>query len=210
MHHKVLARIQNAQGELVSAGQFLPWVERLGWMARFDRVMLEQCLEHLSQHPQPLALSLSGTSLREAKHCSELIACLRRYPALAGLLTLEIDEHQLPIATELERFSLKIRETGFSLGLQHFGGRFSLIGNLSQLGLAYLKIDGSYIRHLDSEPDKRPFIEALCRATHNIDLPLIAEMVEHPGELEALLQLGVRGAMGRLIGSPAPWLEAHI
>jgi EAL domain-containing protein (putative c-di-GMP-specific phosphodiesterase class I) len=50
-----------------------------------------------------------------------------------------------------------------------------MIGNLANLGLAYLKIDGSYIRAIDQESHKRIFIEAIQRAAHSIDLPLIAE-----------------------------------
>ncbi|CAI8842898.1 hypothetical protein EMIT0196MI5_250005 [Pseudomonas sp. IT-196MI5] len=68
----------------------------------------------------------------------------------------------------------------------------------------YLKIDGAYIRNIDEQPDKRRFIDAIFRATHSIDLPLIAERVETPGELVAIRELGVFGAMGRLIGPPKP------
>ena len=52
----------------------------------------------------------------------------------------------LPPPAELEKLAQSVQEVGAKLGLQHFGGRFSLIGNLTRLGLAYLKIDGSYIR----------------------------------------------------------------
>src|SRR5690606_3917797 len=103
---------------------------------------------------------------------------LRTHPQQASLMTLEIDERHLPPVAELERICKQVHETGYHLGLQHFGGRFSLIGNLAHLGLAYLKIDGSYIRAIDQEDDKRMFIEAIFRATNSIDLPLIAEMVE--------------------------------
>ena len=80
-------------------------------------------------------------------------------------------------------------------------------GNLTHLGLAYLKIDGNYIRAIDQESDKRLFIEAMFRATNSIDLPLMAEMVETAGELHALKELGIYAAMGRLIGAPAPWKD---
>ena len=49
------------------------------------------------------------------------------------------------------------------------------------------------------------FIEAVFRATNSIDLPLIAEMVETEGELAVLKELGLYGAMGRLLGAPEPW-----
>ena len=207
LHHKVLARLLDPQGEAIAAGRFLPWIERLGWTARFDLAMLEHCLAHLAQHPAPLALSLSAATLREAEHLERLLEILKQHPQQAPLLTLEMDERHLPPSSELERISQAIRDTGYSLGLQHFGGRFSLIGNLTHLGLAYLKIDGTYIRAIDQESDKRIFIEAVFRATNSIDLPLIAEMVETEGELQVLGELGLFGAMGRLLGAPAPWGE---
>ncbi|MWV18036.1 EAL domain-containing protein [Pseudomonas sp. L-22-4S-12] len=205
LHLKVLARLLDPQGEAVVAGRFLPWIERLGWAARLDLVMLEHSLAHLAQHPQPLALSLSAATLREPASLAKLLGLLKEHPEQGPLLTLELDERHLPPPAELEKLSQSVREAGFSLGLQHFGGRFSLIGNLTHLGLAYLKIDGTYIRAIDQESDKRLFIEAIFRATNSIDLPLIAEMVETEGELAALSELGIQGAMGRLIGAPAPW-----
>ncbi|MDE1165921.1 MAG: EAL domain-containing protein [Pseudomonas sp.] len=206
IHQKVLARLLDADGQAVAAGHFLPWIERLGWSTRFDMAMLEHTLAYLAEHPQPLALSLSGSTLREAGNLQQIIDLLKSCPGQAHLLTLEADERHLPGPAELPALSQSIRDTGFHFGLQHFGGSFSQIGNLTQLGLAYLKIDGSYIRAIDQQGDKRLFIEAIYRATHSIDMPLIAEMVETQGELEVLKALGLHGAMGRLIGAPAPAL----
>lgn len=204
IHHKVLARLLDSSGEAVAAGRFLPWIERLGWTARFDLAMLENCLRHLDQHPQPLAISLAAVTLMDGDTRTQLLTLLREHPQHASLLTIEIDEHQLPEPKEMEHLCLAIRGTGYQVALQHFGGRFSLIGNLTHLGMAYLKIDGSYIRAIDQESDKRLFIEAIYRASNSIDLPLIAEMVETQQELDVLRELGIQGAMGRLIGAPAP------
>jgi diguanylate cyclase (GGDEF)-like protein len=204
LHHKVLARLLDPQGEAIAARQFLPWIERLGWSARFDLAMLEATLDYLAVNRWPLALSLSGSTLRDPEHLKLIFDMLDSLPELAPLLTLEIDECQLPPPAELQRLSHSLLDTGYRIGLQHFGGSFSQIGNLTQLGLAYLKIDGAYIRNIDEQPDKRMFIDAIFRATHSIDLPLIAEMVETRGELEAIRELCVFGAMGRLIGAPEP------
>lgn len=207
LQHKVLARLLDPQGQAIPAGLFLPWIGRLGWSARLDQLMLEHALAHVRQHRQPLALSLSSATLHDQVSMALILHTLREHPQAAELLTLELDERSLPPAEQLQPLCQSIRETGFRIGLQHFGGRFNLIGNLTHLGLAYLKIDGSYIRGLDKEADKRVFIEAIRRATHSIDLPLIAEMVEQEGEALALRALGVHGVMGRLIGAPAPWSQ---
>ena len=204
LHQKVLARLIDPQGEAIAAGQFLPWIERLGWAARLDIAMLENSIRHLRKHPQPLALSLSGQTLRDAESQARLLQILRNNPQRTPLLTLELDERHLPPAAQLEQLSQSVRAAGYQLGLQHFGGDFSLIGNLTNLGLAYLKIDGTYIRAIDQEADKRAFIESVYRATNSIDMPLIAEMVETAAELAVLNEIGLKGAMGRLIGAPHP------
>jgi diguanylate cyclase (GGDEF)-like protein len=204
LHHKVVARLLDPQGQAIAAGQFLPWIERFDWSARLDLAMLEATFDYLAVNRRPLALSVSGGTLRDQSQLKLIFDMLESLPELAPLLTLEIDERQLPPPDELQRLSHSLLDTGYRIGLQHFGGSFSQIGNLTQLGLAYLKIDGTYIRHIDEQPDKRLFIDAIFRATNSIDLPLIAEMVETRGELEAIRELGVFGVMGRLIGPPEP------
>lgn len=203
LHHKVLSRLISPEGEAVVAGRFLPWIERLGWSARLDQAMLTHCLDHLQRHPRPLALSLSPSTTRNPDSMQQLLTMLGSKPEQARLLSIELDARHLPEAPELQRLSQRIRAVGAHLGLQHFGGNFSLIGNLTHLGLAYLKIDGSYIRAIDQEADKRPFIEAIARAANSIDLPLIAEMVETEAELATLTGLGIEAAMGHVIGVPA-------
>lgn len=205
LHHKVLARLPDSSGQLLVAAQFLPWVERLGLMARFDLLMLDNVLQHIRVHRQPLALSLSGYILRDAAALERLYQQLKRDPELAQQVRLELDENDLPDQQSVEQLVLRLRELGVTLGLQHFGGCFSLIGNLAHLGLGYLKVDGSYLRNIDREGDKRLFIESLIRAANSIDLPLLAERVETESEWQVLREMGMAGGQGRLFGEPVAW-----
>lgn len=205
LHYKVLSRLTDEQGQTIAAGRFLPWLERFGWTARLDLLMLELVLKQMTGHQDSLALNLSAATLADPQALNKVFEILRQHANLGPRLTLEIGEEQLPEQALLEQLTRRLRELGFSLSLQRFGGRFSMIGNLARLGLAYLKIDGSYIRDIDQESDKRLFIEAIQRAAHSIDLPLIAERVETEGELQVIREMGVYGVQGRLFGEPAPW-----
>ena len=206
LHLKVLARLLDEQDNPVPAGRFLPWLERFGWATRLDLAMLDWVLAQLQTNSSSVALSLSGSTIRDPQALQQLYERLRQHAHLGARLTLELDEDQLPDAAALEALTVRLRSLGFGLGLQHFGGRFSMIGNLAKLGLSYLKVDGSYIRAIDAENDKRLFIEAMQRAANSIDLPLIAERVETDGEWQALRDLGVEGVQGRLFGEPGRWV----
>jgi len=197
LHHKILARIRTPEGELVPAGRFMPWIHRLDLSRRMDIVMLQQTLREMAKSTRPLALSISGASVADDQSLNALLQPLKNVPQLAARLTLELDENELPDAERVSILVSRLNELGCRLGIQHFGGRFHLIGNLPQWGLAWIKVDGSYIRDIDSEEDKKLFIEAIYWATRQINLPLIAERVETAGELAVLEQIGLYGAMGR-------------
>ena len=205
LHYKVLSRLLDNQDQTIAAGQFLPWLERFGWTARLDQLMLDLVIKQLAQHNQSVAMNLSAATLNDPQALEHIFERLAQYPALGPRLILEIGEEQVPEQSQLELMIRRMRNLGYSLGLQRFGGRFSMIGNLAHLGLAYLKIDGSYIRAIDQESHKRIFIEAIQRASHSIDLPLIAERVETEGELRVIREMGVEGVQGQLVGEPAPW-----
>jgi len=204
LHHKVISRLDDG-AEVLAAGRFLPWLERFGWTPRLDLLVIEKVLQHLREHRQPLALNLSGAILTDPVALQRVFDLLGKHSAVGTHLTLEIGEEQLPEQAKLEELTRRLHALGFAVALQRFGGRFSMIGNLADLGLAYLKIDGGYIRNIDTEPHKQLFIEAIQRAAHSIDIPLIAERVETEGEWRVLKEMGVQGIQGQLTGEPAPW-----
>lgn len=203
LHHKILARIKTEEGEMIPAGRFMPWFLRFSLSARMDAVMLKQTLRFMSTSPLALALSISGESIASDENLAVLLQLLKNAPQQAKQLTLELDENELPDPERVSVVVNKLNAVGCRLGIQHFGGRFHLIGNLPQWGLAWIKIDGSYIHHIDKEEDKRFFIEAMYWAARQINLPLIAEQVETSEELAILNKIGIYGAMGRYFGDPS-------
>ncbi|WP_312168066.1 EAL domain-containing protein, partial [Atlantibacter hermannii] len=200
LHHKILARIKAQNGDIIPAGRFMPWIHRLGLGKRMDQVMVRQTLREMAKSQDNFALSISGESVADDTSLDALLSPLKSAPHLASRLTLELDENELPDPERVSAIMTRLKEAGCNLGIQHFGGRFHLIGNLPQWGLAWIKVDGSYIRNLNKEEDKKLFIQAIYWATRQINLPLIAERVETMGELAELEKIGLYGAMGRFFG----------
>jgi EAL domain-containing protein (putative c-di-GMP-specific phosphodiesterase class I) len=80
--------------------------------------------------------------------------------------------------------------------LEHFGRQFSEIGRLHDLGLDYIKVDGSFVRGLDGNAGNQTFLKGLSTIAHSIGLKVIAEGVTNEADLKALGPVGFDGATG--------------
>ena len=79
-----------------------------------------------------------------------------------------------------------------------------LRGYLKSLKIDLLKVDGSYIRRLETSADNRFFVQAVSEIAHGLEIRVIAESIETEAEWDAVRALHVDGAQGYYLGQPGP------
>ncbi len=99
----------------------------------------------------------------------------------------------------------ELKKLGFKFALDDFGVGFSSLYHLKQLPLDYVKIDGSFIKHLPNEPEDQALVRAVVEVSKVFGLRTVAEFVEDDRILQMLSQLGVDFAQGYYIDKPKPW-----
>ena len=78
---------------------------------------------------------------------------------------------------------------------------------LRQLGVDYLKIDGSFVVGAANEPVDLAMIDAINRIGHTMGIQTIAEWVETEGALDVLREVGVDYVQGFAVARPRPLRE---
>lgn len=201
LHLECPLRLQAAEdGEWLAAGSFMPMASRLSMTTELDLAATRLALERIAAGAPAVAVNLSGESIVDAAFRARLYAQIASHKALAPRLWLEVSEIGAFQHFEAFRaFCDALRPLGCRLGIEHFGRQFSEIGNLHGMGLDYLKVDGSFIRAIDSQPGNQAFLKGLCGIAHNIGLTVIAEGVQTADELATLPELGFDGATGPAI-----------
>lgn len=187
------------EGEWLPAGRFLPMATRLQMTAELDFAAASLAFTQLASQPAvtDLAVNLSGESLQSETFRKKMRELLRENASLSRHLWLEVSEASVFANFDaFKEFRKDLMESDCRIGIEHFGREFSRIGQLHDLGLHYLKVDGSFINDIDSQPGNQSFLEGLCQIAHNIGLLVIAEGVKRPEELAALPALGFDGATG--------------
>lgn len=198
LHLECPLRLQATEdGEWLAAGAFMPMASRLSMTTELDLTVVRLALDRIAAGLPAVAVNLSGESILDASFRARLYAQIAARRDLAPRLWMEVSEiGAFQHFEEFHAFCDALRPLGCRLGIEHFGRQFSEIGRLHRIGLDYLKVDGSFIRAIDSQPGNQAFLKGLCSIAHNIGLTVIAESVQTAEELAILPELGFDGATG--------------
>lgn len=205
IHREVLARLRDDKGEPLPAQLFLHLVEEMGRGGEFDRCVMAKVMESLSEPDRPgyaCAVNLCPGSLDDDAFVDWLVETLERRPQTAALLSFELPERACVGALEFRQAAMeRLIAAGARFGLDHFGlgsGERGF-GYLIRLKLAYVKIDGAFIRGIADSADDRFFVRALTNICHGLDIEVYAAHVENREDLEVVGRLGVDGVQGRFV-----------
>ncbi len=213
-HYEILVRMVQEDGSLALPGAFIPAAERFGLMPRVDRWVVDQALAFHAGMGEPdnvpvFFINLSGTSLGSDAFVDFLTQRLADHGAYARRLCFEITEtaaianlaHAAELIESLGRF-------GCRFALDDFGAGMSSFPYLKNLPVAFLKIEGSFVRAIKPDSMDHALVDAINRVAHHVGVVTIAEHVEDGETLELLRSLGVDYAQGYALGRPALMSEA--
>ena len=75
---------------------------------------------------------------------------------------------------------------------------YSSLAYLRQFPLDFVKIDRSFVEDIVIDPKVRAIVSAIIGLSHALDLTVVAEGVELPGQRQVLIDLGCDRAQGFL------------
>ena len=93
---------------------------------------------------------------------------------------------------------------GITLSLDDFGSGFSSFGYLENLPVSQIKIDGAFVRDIDSSASHQEFVRAIAMVAKALGKSTVGEFVENEASMKMLAELGVDAAQGYHIAKPEP------
>jgi EAL domain-containing protein (putative c-di-GMP-specific phosphodiesterase class I) len=159
--------------------------------------------------PLKVAVNISSRQLIHPKEFSGSITRILNSTGLAPrFLELEMTESLLVHNAEENIAVLrKLGQDGIRIAVDDFGTGYSSLSYLRQLPIHTLKIDRSFVRDLETDPDDEAIIEAIIAMAHSLGLRVTAEGVETRGQLEALRRMGCDEYQGYLFSKALPVVE---
>ncbi|MCK5664681.1 MAG: EAL domain-containing protein [Thiotrichaceae bacterium] len=214
-HFEILIRMLNKEGNLIFPNNFLPAAENFFMMPKLDRWVIKNTFKLLHQQFQKtgrnicdVSINLSGQSITSSGLHDYIESMMGKYSIDPGTICFEITETSaMANLAEAQQFIANIRKLGCSFSLDDFGTGLSSFAYLQNLSVDYLKIDGSFVKHIVDNKVSSSMVSAINQVGHAMNLKTIAEYVENEAILEKLKILGVDYAQGYAIHKPQPFRE---
>lgn len=219
LNFEVLLRIRAADGTVGLAGEIIVAAEESGNIAAIDRWVLTNVLDWIDSNRKSLdgtrfiCVNLSGGSLNDEQFVEDVCALLKKHPASASLLCLEITEtialHDL---ANTQKFIARVHELGAKIAFDDFGAGYTSFRYLKDMSADALKIDGEFIRSISDSPANVAIVEAIVSLARNLGMRSIAESVEDVRTLHILREINVDYVQGYAVAKPqhaSDILDAH-
>jgi Amt family ammonium transporter len=151
------------------------------------------------------SINISGQSLCDAGFLARVAEWVRGSRVPPGAITFEITEtaavSNLAQADELMR---GLRQMGCRFALDDFGTGVNSLSYLKSLQVQRVKIDGSFVRDIVSNPRSEAMVRAVVQLASNLGVDCVAEFVADGAIYKRLVPLGVGYVQGYFIHEPEP------
>jgi diguanylate cyclase (GGDEF)-like protein/PAS domain S-box-containing protein len=190
----------------ISPAVFIPVAEETGTILEIgDWVMKSACREAATwTRPLTVAVNVSAVQLYNADFVKELHQTLLQTGLPPRRLEIEITETALVRDFNRALTSLRlIKALGVRIAMDDFGTGYSSLSNLRAFPFDKIKIDGSFIKSVNSNDQAATIVRAVLGLGRGLGLPVLAEGVETDAELHFLRDELCDEAQGYLLGRPA-------
>ncbi|MFT6989660.1 MAG: diguanylate cyclase (GGDEF)-like protein [Paraglaciecola sp.] len=189
--------------------QYLPMAElipvsiRLDFAQKLDELLMLCALQKIQHVAGNVGLNVSRLSLLQPTFQNWLIEQLSLLGESCQRLTLEIPERAL--LGDIESFAsfvAQLKAMGVKITIERFGAQLAAFTQLRKMRPDYLKLDGRYIKNIDTEEDNQLFVHSLVNIAHGLGIKIIAERVETEQEAQTLQDMQVDFVQGYLLAAP--------
>jgi len=209
---EALIRWQHPERGMVSPAQFIPLAEETGLILEIGDWVFYESMRWTKRwrtlcNPV-LQISVNKSPIQFYKDGDEhavWLAHLRDIDLPGQGLVIEITEGLLLDSNKsINGALLTLRNSDIQVSIDDFGTGYSSLSYLKKFDIDYLKIDQSFVRHLETDHNDLVLCEAIIVMAHKLGIKVIAEGVETERQRDMLVAAGCDYAQGYLYSRPIP------
>ena len=206
-----LVRMVASDGSIVPPGEFMSVAQRHQLLKKIDEWVIQNTLNILAPFAVSMlhsglyaSINISGQSLGDEDLLGRIGGWIRDSKVPPGRIMFEITESAaVSNLAKADKLMRNLRRMGCRFALDDFGTGVNSLSYLKTLQVQSVKIDGSFVRDIQTNARSAAMVEAIMKLTKSLQISCVAEFVESEAIIRKLEKLGVEFVQGYYIQKPA-------
>lgn len=217
---EALVRWRHPTKGLLQPNQFVPILERTGYIAKLDKFIWESSCQilkkwkDLGKTQYSISVNISNNDFFYEDVYKDFIELVEKYKINPSNLNLEITENVvMNDSLQILEIIKELRKFGFKIEMDDFGNGLSSLNVLKNVEMDVLKIDMEFlairenlnqVQSVKVEEKRRIILSSLIKMAKLLKMNVITEGVQNESQLLALIDWGSDAFQGYYLSKPIP------
>ncbi len=202
--YEVLARLLDEDGNVISPAEFINLAKQIRLYSEITKTVFDKAVESAEKHGLHVSVNLSADDIHNPQTRDYIIDRLAM-SNFSNHITFELlESEETKSYEEISAFIRRVKVFGVKVAIDDFGSGYSNFAKILKLKVDYIKIDGSFIRKIDTDQDSKEFVEIIHKLASTYNLKTVAEFVSNEAIYNMVKSIGIDYVQGYKLGRPIP------
>lgn len=202
--YESLVRLIAEDGTVISPYKFLKIAKRSTLYSAITRTVITQACSTFANREETVTVNVSIEDLLDTDTMNFFVTTVSKYKMQGRVVAEVLESEGVDNFEAFSKVITQLKENGISIAIDDFGSGYSNFAYLINLEIDILKIDGSLIKHINTDMNAKIIVQSIVMFGRELGMQTVAEFVSDKEIFETLKTIGVDLLQGYYISMPLP------
>ncbi len=204
--YECLVRMIDIDGQVISPFFFLDIAKSTGQYIDITKIVIQKSFEKFKDTDREFSINLTIEDILNDELVIYLEEMIHEYNINKQLVLEIVESEGIENFDLIQKFIKRLKAFGVQIAIDDFGTGYSNFEYLIKLQPDYVKIDGSLIKDIKTDPNMYAIVTTIVQFAKRMNYKVIAEFVSSEEIFEAIKEIDIDYSQGFYIGKPEPEL----
>ena len=197
-----LIRLIDDNNKVITPYEFLTIAKKSKLYSKLTKIMVQKSCKYFEYIDCDFSVNLSVEDILDEATIEYIKYNIEKYNVSKKIIFEILETEGIENYQEVSTFISEMKALGCRIAIDDFGSGYSSFEHLLRLDIDYIKIDGSLIKDLDTDPNAQMIVETIVDFAKKIQVLTIAEYVHNEAVNLKVKELKVDRTQGFFLAEP--------
>ncbi|MBE0491694.1 MAG: EAL domain-containing protein [Sulfurospirillum sp.] len=200
--YECLARMISKDAKEIGPIDFLETSKSVHQYTKIAKILIKKAFTTIQNTDKSVSINLLARDMSDSDVSNYVLDKIAEHGVAKQVVIEILEDENIENLMRISSFLDRARRMGVRIAIDDFGTGYSNFSYLLQLQPDYIKIDGSLIKHIDTDKNSVAIVTAIIVFAKQLGIKTIAEYVCTKEVYEKCKELGVDEFQGFYLGKP--------